>query len=125
MSSVPPIEPFRLFDDEIDEDSPSADDELSPTPSSTASSRVVLYNQPSVWGLLRGAAINFLFPFINGMMLGFGELFAHELAFRLGWQNTRVLPVRRRRQGRNWVHKRDGPKPGVAAAGLGDISALE
>lgn len=25
-------------------------------------------------------------------MLGFGELFAHEIAFRLGWGGTRVWP---------------------------------
>jgi hypothetical protein len=29
-------------------------------------------------------------PFINGLMLGFGELFAHEAAFRLGWGGTKV-----------------------------------
>jgi hypothetical protein len=31
-----------------------------------------------------------LLPFINGLMLGFGELFAHEAAFRLGWTSTKV-----------------------------------
>lgn len=51
---------------------------------------MILYQPPSVWGLLRGAAINLLLPFVNGLMLGFGELFAHEAAFRLGWSNTKV-----------------------------------
>jgi hypothetical protein len=53
-------------------------------------SPVVLYQPPTVWSILRGAAINLLLPFINGMMLGFGELLAHELAFRLGWGGTNV-----------------------------------
>jgi hypothetical protein len=51
---------------------------------------MILYKPPSVWGLIRGAAINLLLPFVNGLMLGFGELFAHEAAFRLGWSNTKV-----------------------------------
>ena len=51
---------------------------------------VVLYQPPTLWSILRGAAINLLLPFINGMMLGFGELLAHELAFRLGWGGTNV-----------------------------------
>lgn len=58
---------------------------------------MILYQPPTLWGLIRGAAINLLLPFINGMMLGFGELFAHEAAFRLGWGGTRVRecpPVR-------------------------------
>lgn len=51
---------------------------------------MILYTPPTVWSLLRGAAINLLLPFVNGMMLGFGELFAHEAAFRLGWGGTKV-----------------------------------
>lgn len=51
---------------------------------------VVLYRPPTLWGLLRGAAINLVLPFVNGLMLGFGELFAHEIAFRLGWSATKV-----------------------------------
>ena len=51
---------------------------------------MILYTPPTIWGLLRGAAINLLLPFINGLMLGFGELLAHEAAFRLGWSGTKV-----------------------------------
>lgn len=51
---------------------------------------MILYKPPTIWGILRGAAINLLLPFVNGLMLGFGELFAHEAAFRLGWSNTKV-----------------------------------
>lgn len=51
---------------------------------------MILYSPPTVWSLLRGAAINLLLPFVNGLMLGFGELLAHEAAFRLGWSGTKV-----------------------------------
>lgn len=51
---------------------------------------MILYSPPTIWGLLRGAAINILLPFVNGLMLGFGELLAHEAAFRLGWSGTKV-----------------------------------
>lgn len=70
-----------------DSENYSANNELS---SSTSSSPLILYQPPSFWSLLRGAAINLVLPFVNGLMLGFGELFAHEAAFRLGWSNTKV-----------------------------------
>jgi hypothetical protein len=61
----------------------------SPSPASS-SSPLILYSPPSLWGLVRGAAINLLLPFVNGLMLGFGELVANEAAFRLGWSGTKV-----------------------------------
>lgn len=64
-------------------------EDLSQSPPSS-SSPVILYKPPTIWSLVRGAAINLVLPFINGMMLGFGELFAHEAAFRLGWGGTKV-----------------------------------
>ena len=68
----------------------SSQNELSPSPPSSSSSPMILYYPPTIWGLLRGAAINILLPFVNGLMLGFGELLAHEAAFRLGWSGTKV-----------------------------------
>lgn len=68
----------------------AGDDNMSPSPETNSSSPLILYKPPTVWGLIRGAAINLVLPFINGMMLGFGELFAHEAAFRLGWSGTKV-----------------------------------
>ena len=73
-----------------DSENYSANNDLSPSPPSSSSSPIILYSSPTVWSLLRGAAINVLLPFINGLMLGFGELFAHEAAFRLGWSGTKV-----------------------------------
>lgn len=84
-------------------------EDLSASAPSSSPPDVVLYKRPTIWSILRGAAINLLLPFINGMMLGFGELFAHEAAFRLGWSNTRVsaAPCRRRCLGFFW----GGPRP--------------
>ena len=71
----------------------SSQNEVSPSPPYSSSSPMILYSPPTIWGLLRGAAINVLLPFVNGLMLGFGELFAHEAAFRLGWSGTKVLTI--------------------------------
>lgn len=68
----------------------SSNNELSPSPPFSSSSPMIIYSPPTIWGLLRGAAINLLLPFVNGLMLGFGELLAHEAAFRLGWSGTKV-----------------------------------
>lgn len=44
----------------------------------------------SVGKIFWSCAINLFLPFVNGMMLGFGEIFAHELGFRWGWSAARV-----------------------------------
>lgn len=84
----------ELFDSALtvpsDSENYSANNESPSSPPSTSSSPMILYKPPTIWGLIRGAAINLLLPFVNGLMLGFGELFAHEAAFRLGWSNTKV-----------------------------------
>ncbi|KAF2743508.1 TOM13-domain-containing protein, partial [Sporormia fimetaria CBS 119925] len=69
--------------------------EPSPSPPSDSSSPLILYKPPTVWGLLRGAVINLFLPFVNGLMLGFGELVANEAAFRLGWSGTKIFPTHR------------------------------
>ncbi|PWW78583.1 TOM13-domain-containing protein [Tuber magnatum] len=94
----------------------------SPPPSSTTSSSpVILYKPPTIQKLIRTAAINLVLPFINGLMLGFGELFAHELAFRWGWGGTRVFPTSRAAapgvEGRGEVH--DGRGRGMKGRGRG------
>lgn len=68
----------------------SSNNETLPSPPSSERSPVILYKPPTFWSLLRGAAINLLLPFVNGLMLGFGELLAHEAAFNLGWSTTKV-----------------------------------
>lgn len=49
----------------------------------------------NVWTIIKRASINLIFPFINGMMLGFGEILAHEIGFRFNWAGARVYPQRR------------------------------
>ena len=66
-------------------------DEAPSSPSSSSSNSVVtFYKPPTILSLLRTTAINLILPFINGVMLGFGEIFAHELAFRWGWRGAKV-----------------------------------
>ncbi|KAK1070693.1 hypothetical protein LTR74_003867 [Friedmanniomyces endolithicus] len=71
-------------------DANHSNQDSSDEPPSTSSSPMILYSPPTIWSVLRGAAINLLLPFVNGLMLGFGELFAHEAAFRLGWSGTKL-----------------------------------
>ncbi|EMG48740.1 hypothetical protein SBY92_004033 [Candida maltosa Xu316] len=51
-----------------------------------------------IFGILKKAAINLVLPFINGMMLGFGEILAHEIGFRYHWIGAKVEPPRRLEQ---------------------------
>lgn len=49
----------------------------------------------NLWTILRKSSINLILPFINGMMLGFGEILAHEIGFRYKWAGAKVEPPRR------------------------------
>ncbi|EOO00899.1 putative mitochondrial import protein 1 protein [Phaeoacremonium minimum UCRPA7] len=102
----------------------SGGEDLSTSPPSSSSPPIVLYQPPTVWSLIRGAAINLFLPFINGMMLGFGELFAHEAAFRLGWSGTRIFPLSRRKAHPigPGIEVRDRPRP---RPDLDDLTSLE
>lgn len=99
MTSESPDRRNHLFNSSMtipsDSENYSANNELSPSPPSSSSSPLILYSPPTIWGLIRGAAINLLLPFVNGLMLGFGELLAHEAAFRLGWSGTKVCHLLR------------------------------
>ena len=68
----------------------SNSNDSSDEPASASSSPLILYSPPTIWSILRGGAINLVLPLINGLMLGFGELVAHEAAWRLGWGGTKV-----------------------------------
>ncbi|KAI8373684.1 outer membrane protein TOM13-domain-containing protein [Blakeslea trispora] len=43
------------------------------------------YRHPTLMWVLKSTAINFILPFFNGVMLGFGEILANELVFKYGW----------------------------------------
>ena len=49
----------------------------------------------NLWSILKKSSINLILPFINGMMLGFGEILAHEIGFRYNWVGAKVEPPRR------------------------------
>lgn len=49
----------------------------------------------SLWSIIRRGAVNLVLPFINGVMLGFGEILAHEIGFKYGFVGARVYPARR------------------------------
>uniref|UniRef100_A0A060T548 ARAD1C09064p n=1 Tax=Blastobotrys adeninivorans TaxID=409370 RepID=A0A060T548_BLAAD len=73
------------------------DEELSELiESDTSSGTVQARNSTDLVSVIASWAINLALPFINGMMLGFGEIFAHELGFRWGWAGARVVPRRNR-----------------------------
>ncbi|GAP90926.1 putative mitochondrial import protein 1 [Rosellinia necatrix] len=104
----------------------SAGEDISASPDHSPSSpTLILYKPPTTWSLLRGVAINLLLPFINGMMLGFGELFAHEAAFRLGWGGTRVFPLSRRTAHPIGPGIEIRDKPRARPGGLDDLTSLE
>ncbi|KAJ0116982.1 hypothetical protein N8I77_008850 [Diaporthe amygdali] len=126
MASDEPSNPMAESGVTIRSDSEqySAGEDISTSPPSSNSPPLVLYQPPTLFGIIRGAAINLFLPFINGMMLGFGELFAHEAAFRLGWSGTRIFPLSRRQThpAGPGIEVRDRPK---TQPDLDDLTSLE
>ncbi|EMR10271.1 hypothetical protein PNEG_01537 [Pneumocystis murina B123] len=47
-----------------------------------------------IWSLIRSSLINMFLPFINGVFLGFGEIFAHEISIRWNILGARQRPHR-------------------------------
>lgn len=43
------------------------------------------YSHPTFLWILKSTAINFILPFFNGVMLGFGEILSNEVLFKYGW----------------------------------------
>ncbi|GMM34758.1 Mim1 protein [Saccharomycopsis crataegensis] len=54
----------------------------------------------SILDIISSSAINLVLPFINGLMLGFGEIVAHEIGFKYGWYGAKVEPKQRMLRGR-------------------------
>ncbi|ODV96916.1 hypothetical protein PACTADRAFT_48706 [Pachysolen tannophilus NRRL Y-2460] len=65
--------------------------------SASSSDETELYDltPSSVFKFITSCSINLILPFINGMMLGFGEILAHEIGFKYGWLGARVYPQKR------------------------------
>ncbi|AWU75587.1 uncharacterized protein C5L36_0B08330 [Pichia kudriavzevii] len=49
-------------------------------------------------GFLGRCVVNLVLPFVNGLMLGFGEIVAHEVCAQYGWRGARGL-IRRKEKG--------------------------
>ncbi|TQB70266.1 hypothetical protein MPDQ_000724 [Monascus purpureus] len=132
-SDNPSSSRIELYDSTMtvpsDSENYSANHELSYSPPSSSSSPLILYKPPTIWSILRGAAINLVLPFVNGLMLGFGELFAHEAAYRLGWSGTKVFPTHRRSRPMGpGIDVQEAPterRRFTRAVGLKDTSSLE
>ncbi|KAK9369658.1 outer membrane protein TOM13-domain-containing protein [Lipomyces kononenkoae] len=86
------------------EEAPTRSQEVS-SQSSSSTCDSVEASQPkpsgSLWtrastymSILRFSAINLLFPFINGMMLGLGEILANEIGIRWGFIGAELHPIR-------------------------------
>ncbi|KAF9352923.1 hypothetical protein BGX26_009294 [Mortierella sp. AD094] len=114
---------------------------VSLTASSELSTAVVDLNQTMPWrlfypiasretiiSLCKATAINLFLPFINGVFLGFGEICAHELAFRWGWINSaHVVSVPGRRaanSGNVGINAAGTAAAGAAISGAGSIGSV-
>ncbi|ODQ82771.1 hypothetical protein BABINDRAFT_5689 [Babjeviella inositovora NRRL Y-12698] len=63
-----------------------------------SSGTLVKLEEFSVLAFLVRCGINLVLPFINGIMVGCGEILAHEIGFRYGWRGARVEPSARMAQ---------------------------
>ncbi|KAK7204300.1 outer membrane protein TOM13-domain-containing protein [Myxozyma melibiosi] len=54
----------------------------------------VLQGLQLVGSVIKFSAIQLVFPFVNGMMIGFGEIFANELGIRWGFLGAHAHPMR-------------------------------
>ena len=88
-------EPQHEPEHERDYLSEDIDDTISASSSISSRNRqpaVPFYRRPGFqWLVLTSVNAYFLLPFIQGLMLGFGEICASELSFRLGWFRSRRL----------------------------------
>ncbi|KAK9449057.1 TOM13-domain-containing protein [Limtongia smithiae] len=83
--------------EEVADDASSSSTSSSSSPSSTdpySFRASVLKSFTSLSSVLRFSAIQLLFPFVNGLMLGFGEIIANELGIRWGYIGAEVHPMR-------------------------------
>ncbi|CAI5755825.1 unnamed protein product [Candida verbasci] len=88
----------ELLDKEIESIEEDEEDEQQQQKQINKRGAPVQTNQLNIWSIIKKSAINLILPFINGMMLGFGEILAHELCFHYNWRGARVEPVKRLEQ---------------------------
>ncbi|KAF9160277.1 hypothetical protein DFQ26_005707 [Actinomortierella ambigua] len=76
----------------------------------------IITRETAIW-LTKVTAINFFLPFINGVFLGFGEICAHELAYRWGWTMSTHVVQTPGRDGQA-LGKKDQKNTNVSSVGL-------
>ncbi|CDR47716.1 CYFA0S36e00760g1_1 [Cyberlindnera fabianii] len=77
--------------EQVATDETRLDDFEEPSDPSTPSTKTVSSTGGFALGaLLASLSINLFLPFINGLMLGFGEIIAHEIGFHYNWVGARV-----------------------------------
>jgi hypothetical protein len=91
MSSRLSVEEQQFHEEDVEEELESQQDSDATEVSSShrSSDLIIEIRRPTV-EIITKFAINIFFPLLNGMMLGFGEILAHELGFRWGWYGSRV-----------------------------------
>ncbi len=80
----------KIADELISGKIDSVDDEIPPAPEYLSLTVILKENSSVILKYLSRTAINLILPFINGMMLGFGEILAHEIGFRFNWSGSKV-----------------------------------
>jgi Outer membrane protein TOM13 len=76
---------------------PSAELSKAPQPPSTQTTTLAIFDETlstrtRALALLSSLAINLALPFVNGVMLGFGEIFAKNVVMDwLGWRQTTTV----------------------------------
>lgn len=84
--------------DDKNENSDEDNFAISGTATTTTNTNTMTRSSSSLLSFIVKCGINCVLPFINGVMLGFGEIVAHELCFRSGWRFARVQPSWRMQQ---------------------------
>ncbi|KAL1915640.1 uncharacterized protein VTP21DRAFT_6399 [Calcarisporiella thermophila] len=82
-----------LASDELTSDPTEIEATSIPTSQQESQQIVPFYRHPSLLRVLRAVGINFFLPFLNGVMLGLGEIFANEIMFSFGWFGARIIPA--------------------------------
>lgn len=75
--------------------SDSSDSESSFEDNNIANTQLTKATKFSITTFLASMSINLILPFINGLMLGFGELVAHEIGLKWGWFGAKVYRPQR------------------------------
>ncbi|KAK9454688.1 outer membrane protein TOM13-domain-containing protein [Dipodascopsis uninucleata] len=89
-------ETLTVKEEQDDEGLDESAEDASVSSYSTISTSIIRREPWTIFRVFKFTALNLLLPFINGMMVGFGEIFANELGVRWGFIGAEMHPIRRR-----------------------------